>query len=143
LIRLIPATAGLVIVALVTVPSVSEALTFAGAALPCKVVIDPGHEVTIGTMHLFKGDSVFRGFGVPAVKSAALLLVSVQPSVARKSAAVVLGAGAGLVSEQVAPDPYPTTSITFAPDGQATLNGVVVLATRTLPAPAAIAVVSD
>jgi hypothetical protein len=94
-------------------------------------------------MHLFNGEDVLRGLGSPAVKSAELLFVSVHPSVARKSAVVVLGAGAGLVSEQVAVDPYPTTSMTFVPDGQATLNGVVVLATKTLPAVAAIAIVSD
>ena len=140
--RVIPGTPGLVIVALVTVPSASLALTFAEAALPTSVVIDPGHEVTIGTTHLFKGDEVLRGLGAPAVKSAELLFVSVHPSVARRSAVVVLGAGAGLVSEQVAPDPYPTTSMTFVPDGHPTLNGVVVLATKTLPTVAFIAIVS-
>src|SRR5437588_5412580 len=129
----IPEIAGLVIVALVTVPSASLALTFADAALPTSVVIDPGHDVTIGTTHLFKGDEVLRGFGAPAVKSAELLFVSVHPSVARKSAVVALGAGAGLVSEQFAVVPYPIRSITLVPDGQPE-DALVVLATRTLPA---------
>src|SRR2546430_6959422 len=120
-------------VALVTVPSASLALTFAEAALPTSVVIDPGHDVTIGTTHLFNGEEVLRGLGAPAVKSAALLFVSVHPSVARKSAVVVLGAGAGLVSEQVAVDPYPATSMKFVPDREGTVNGVVVLRTPNLP----------
>src|SRR5437667_10896950 len=103
--RVIPGTAGMIIVALVTVPSASLALTFAEAALPCTVLKEPGHEVTIGTTHLFVGDNVLRGFGAPAVKSAELLFVSVHPSPARRSAVVVLGAGAGLVSEQLAVEP--------------------------------------
>jgi hypothetical protein len=140
--RVMPETAGLVMVALVTVPSASLALTFADAAVPTRVVIDPGHDVTIGTTHLFKGEEVLRGFGAPAVKSAELLFVSVHPSVARKSAVVVLGAGAGLVSEQFAVLPYPTRSITLVPVGQVPLKAVVVLATTTLPAPAAIWVLS-
>ena len=74
-----------------------------------------------------------RGFGAPAVKSAELWFVSVHPSVARKSAVVVLGAGAALVSEQFAVVPYPTRSITLVPEGQP-VKAVVVLATRTLPA---------
>src|SRR5436190_18306687 len=96
----------------------------------------------IGTTHLFNGEDVLRGLGAPAVKSAELLFVSVHPSVARKSAVVVLGAGAGLVSEQVAVEPYPTKSITLVPDGHATENAVVVLATKTLPTVAFIAIVS-
>src|SRR4051812_4757064 len=40
------------------------------------------------------GESVLRGVAAAAVKSAALLSVSVQPSPARKIAFVVLGAGA-------------------------------------------------
>jgi hypothetical protein len=38
---------------------------------------------------------LLRGFGVVAAKSAALLSVSVHPPFARRSAVVVLGAGAG------------------------------------------------
>ena len=101
----IPGTAALVMTALVTVPSASLALTLADVALPCTVLKEPGHEVTIGTTHLFVGDPVLRGLGAPAVKSAELLSVSVHPSPARRSAVVVLGAGAKLVSEQLAVEP--------------------------------------
>ena len=101
----IPGTAALVMMAPVTVPSASLALTLADVALPCTVLKEPGHEVTIGTTHLFVGEAVLRGFGAPAVKLAELLSVSVQPSPARRSAVVVLGAGAGLVSEQLAVEP--------------------------------------
>jgi len=38
---------------------------------------------------------LLRGLGAPALKSAALLLVSVAPLPARRSAVVLLGAGAG------------------------------------------------
>ena len=41
-------------------------------------------------------EAEFRGFGVPVAKSAALLLVSVQPLFFLKSAVVLLGAGARL-----------------------------------------------
>ena len=98
----IPGTAALVIVALVTVPSPSVALTFVDAAVPCIVLREPGHVGMIGPKHLFVGDDVLRGFGGPALKSAELLSVSVHPSPPRRSAVVVLGAGAGLVSEQLA-----------------------------------------
>jgi hypothetical protein len=46
-----------------------------------------------------------RGFGAADVKSAALLPVSAQPSPFRTTARVVLGAGAGAVSEQLAEEP--------------------------------------
>src|SRR4051812_38357113 len=42
----------------------------------------------------FSGLAELRGFGAPAVKSPELLSVSVQPLAARRSAVVVLGAGA-------------------------------------------------
>ena len=101
----IPETAGLVMTALVTVPSASLALTFTDAAVPCTVLREPGQLVTIGITHAFVGDDVLRGAGAPAVKSAELLFVSTQPSPARRSAVVVLGAGAGPVSEQFAVEP--------------------------------------
>jgi hypothetical protein len=44
--------------------------------------------------HMLAGDAMFRGFGVPAVKSAPLLRVSVQPFSLRNTAFVLLGAGA-------------------------------------------------
>ncbi len=52
------------------------------------------------------GEPLLRGLGATAVKSAALLFVSVQPLLARRSAKVVLGAGAGpLPSKQLAVEP--------------------------------------
>ena len=48
------------------------------------------------------GDAEFRGSGAKAVKSAKLLLVSVQPPSARKAAVAVDSAVAGEVSEQLA-----------------------------------------
>ena len=46
---------------------------------------------------------LFRGFGAPTVKSAALLFVSVAPPFRRRAAVVLLGAGVGpLPSKQVA-----------------------------------------
>ena len=45
--------------------------------------------------HRFSGLPVLRGAGVPAAKSAALLLVSVQPLAARRLAVVLLRMGAG------------------------------------------------
>ena len=101
----IPETAGLVMTAPVTVPSASLALTFTDAGLPVIVLREPGQLGTIGTTQKFVGDDVLRGVGEPAVKSVELLLVSTHPSPARRSAVVVLGAGAGLVSEQVAVEP--------------------------------------
>ena len=48
---------------------------------------------------------LLRGFGAAVEKSAALLPVSAQPSPSLTSAVVVLGAGAGAVSEQLADEP--------------------------------------
>jgi hypothetical protein len=44
--------------------------------------------------HRFNGEAVLRGAGAPAVKSAALLSVSVQPPASRKAAVVLLKVGA-------------------------------------------------
>jgi hypothetical protein len=49
--------------------------------------------------------ALLRGLGATAAKSAALLPVSAQPSPFLKRALVVLGAGAGAVSEQLAEEP--------------------------------------
>jgi hypothetical protein len=48
---------------------------------------------------------VLRGPGAAVLKSAELLPVSAQPPARRTSAVVVLGAGAGEVSEQLAVEP--------------------------------------
>lgn len=55
--------------------------------------------------HACAGADVLRGLGCAAVKSAALLPVSVQPSPFLTAALFVLGAGAGAVSEQFADEP--------------------------------------
>ena len=51
------------------------------------------------------GDVLLRGCGGPAEKSVELLPVSWQPSPRLTTAVVVLGAGAGEVSEQLAEGP--------------------------------------
>ena len=50
--------------------------------------------VEVKVEQTLNGDAVLRGFGAPIAKSALLLSVSVQPFAARKSAFVLLGAGA-------------------------------------------------
>src|SRR5215471_5380655 len=57
------------------------------------------------------GEAVLRGTGVLAVKSPALLLVSVHPPLARWAAVLLESVGAGpLPSKKLAP-PYPTRSM--------------------------------
>src|SRR5882672_4519934 len=100
--------------ALVTVPSPSVALTFVDAAVPCMVLSEPGHVGMIGPKHLFLGDDVLRGLGGAVLKSFPLLSVSVQPRPARKMAVVLLlGPGATLPSKKLAL-PYPTRSMMCA-----------------------------
>ena len=48
------------------------------------------------------GEAELRGAGAPAVKSARLLSVSTHPAPLRRSAVVLVSAGVGLVSEQLA-----------------------------------------
>lgn len=86
---------------------------------------------------VFKGELRLRGAGVPLIKSAALFPVSTQPSDLRNTAFVLLGAGAGVPSEQFAPLPYPTKSMSAVPDGHAPVSAVVWLTSATLPAVAA------
>src|SRR4051812_5642986 len=90
------------------------------------------------------GDPVFLGAAAAAEKSAALLSVSVQPSDARNTAFVALGAGAGPVPSKKFAVPYPTRSTISA--SAAALHGaepplqpseVVELTSATLPAPCA------
>lgn len=82
-----------------------------------------------------------RGLGVPAVKSAALLSESEQPSPFLMTALVALGAGARAASKQLAVEPKPTKSITEPPEGHEPVSAAVVLVSATLPAVAAIWVV--
>ena len=62
------------------------------------VAVGVGLAVAVGVgvagAQLFTGEEEFRGFGAPAAKSPSLLSVSVQPPLRRRSAVVVLGAGA-------------------------------------------------
>ena len=68
--------------------------------------------------------------------------MSVQPFIARNSAFVLLGAGAGPEPlKQFAVLPYPTMSTMFGSFGQAPLSAVALFISATLPEPAAIAIV--
>src|SRR4029453_15415383 len=55
------------------------------------------------------GEAVLRGAGTSAVKSAALLLVSIQPLLARNVAMVLLRVGAAPLPSKKFALPYPTT----------------------------------
>ena len=71
------------------------------AIVDCALVL-----ATADCVHMLTGDAMLRGFGGAAVKSALLLVVSVQPSDLRRIALVLLAAGAGalpLKHEAVAP----------------------------------------
>lgn len=73
---------------------------------------------------------------MPVAKSAELLSESAQPSSFLKTALVVLGAGAGAVSKQLAVEPYPKRSTTLAAEGHAPTSAVALLTSATLPADA-------
>jgi hypothetical protein len=80
-----------------------------GVPVKVEVAVEVGVKVEVGgEPHTLKVDDVLRGFGAPVAKSVELLSVSVQPPPARRIAFVLLGAGAGDVSEQFAVPPYPT-----------------------------------
>ena len=84
-----PVLAGLVPGVIVTVSRTTlPAVTGFGfaAAMPAGLV---------GAPQIIVGDAVLRGFGALAVKSIALLSVSVQPFDPRNAAVVALGAGVG------------------------------------------------
>src|SRR4051812_21538633 len=86
------------------------------------VVIEgpPPHEAAV--------TAVLRGLGAPAEKSLALLLVSVHPLPARKTALVFDGAGVGPVpSKQFAVVPKPTKSCTPAVGHEIAVNALVLL----------------
>lgn len=94
-----------------------------------------------GNGHTFKAELLFLGFGVAVEKFVELLLESVHPFAALKTAKVAEGAAVGPVpSKQFAVVPKPTKSIT--PDvGHAPVNAVVLETKATLPAVADIAIV--
>src|ERR1051325_3685845 len=95
------------------VPGVSNCAicTLVGISPPVQLlgvnqaVAIPPFQMTSGAVHTFKGEEVLRGLGEPMEKSVALLSVSMQPLRPRKSAVVLLGAGAGAVSKQLAVGP--------------------------------------
>jgi hypothetical protein len=88
------------------------------------------------------GEEVLRGFGASAVKSVALLSVSVQPLAPRRTAVVLLGAAVGAEpSKQFAVVPYPTKSMMLAPVGHDPVNAVWLLTKATFPAVADIAMI--
>jgi len=63
-----------------------------------------------GAAQTFNGEELFRGEGVPAAKSAALLLVSVHPPFARNAAVVLDREGAAPAPSKKSAIPYPTRS---------------------------------
>ena len=84
-VAVMPVLAGVVPGVTVTVRSVeSPGGTDAGLALP----------MPVGAVQSCTGEAVLRGFGVPAVKSAALLSESVQPELLRSAALVFVSVGA-------------------------------------------------
>ena len=99
--RVIPATGAEVMVIAPIASLSSVALTVAVVPAPGGAISVDG-QVTTGGLSTgvqgSSGDAVFRGVGAAAVKSAALLSVSVQPPPARNAAVVALRVGA-------APDP--------------------------------------
>gem|GEM_PF-5156780 len=93
------------------------------------------------------GARVFRGVGVPSVKSKSLLFVSIDPLPFRKTAVVLLAAGAAPLPSKKLAVPYPTRSTIFARSGA--VHGVlpplhakpiVVLANITFPFDALISI---
>src|SRR5689334_22539338 len=120
-----------------------------GVTLTCRVELSPGctlagfaDPIPPNTAQLLVGDDVLRGFGVPLLKSSELSSVSVHPSLALKTAVVLLGAGVGPEpSKQLAVPPKPTKSMMDGSDGQASVRALVVLTNATLPAVALIAMV--
>ena len=99
-----------------------------------------------GPEHGFKAVAVFLGFGNAAAKSAALLLLSVQPFAHRKTAFVFDGAGVGpLPSKQFAVVPKPTKSTSVTPEGQLVPDTIktFVFSNATFPAVPLIAIVPD
>lgn len=107
----------------VTTPSVTTRLPACGdtAALPWIWAMVSA----IGGSGGFGGaEPLLRGLGAPATKSVLLLPVSVTPLSLRRMAVLLLGAGAGAVSEQLALEPKPTKSGTLLPSGQEPLSRV-------------------
>ena len=87
----------------VTMPLVATSSSAYGDSLPSPWI--SWIASSIGT-HDCGGDALLRGSGVLVAKSAALLPVSLQPSNARDTELVLLGAGVGaLPSAQLAPEP--------------------------------------
>ena len=101
--KVMPGTVALVRLTVVTLLSVSDALTLKLDAAPC-TALPSAQAVMIGALtgptgeQLLIGLDVLRGVGVPVAKSALLLLVSVQPPASRMAAVVEVKAGVGVPS---------------------------------------------
>ena len=92
-------------------------------------------ETVVDGPHELVGEALFLGLGDPVAKSAALLLVSVQPLLPLNTDVVLLGEGVTPnPSKQFVHVPNPTKSIILPPVGQLPVNAVVELTNATLPA---------
>ena len=101
--------------------------------LPSPIETSLIESVTCGApLQALSADAELRGAGVAAVKSAPLLLVSVQPSPARSAAVAFVRPGAWVVSQAVEPEPYETLST--APTAQVPVAVVVLARRATFPA---------
>lgn len=88
--------------------SVSLAESGKSSTAPVATLSVLGHDGTMGcatTPQLPSGEAMLRGVGAAVVKSVLLLSASLQPLAPRSKAVVADGAGAGLVSEQLAVPP--------------------------------------
>src|SRR2546427_10001052 len=91
------------------------ALKGAGVGVGDGLGVGVGVGVGVDTAHTLKVDPLFRGLGVPVLKSGPLLLVSVQPPTARNMDVVLLlGPGAAPAPSKKFALPYPTKSIMCA-----------------------------
>jgi len=121
------------------VPPVAETVT---EVVPPKQAMVPDVELAVnGNGHTLRADELFLGFGVAVEKLAELLLESVHPFAALKTASVADGAAVGPVpSKQFAVDPKPTKSITPAV-GHAPVSATVLETNAIFPAVADMAIV--
>src|SRR6266446_7897786 len=87
----------------------------AGVGVGDGLGVGVGVGVGVDTAHTLKVDPLFRGLGVPVLKSDPLLLVSVQPPTARNMDVVLLlGPDAAPAPSKKFALPYPTKSIMCA-----------------------------
>ena len=111
-----------------------------------RVGVGVGVEVGVGVdaWQLFNGEPLLRGFGAPSAKSRALLSVSMQPPPARKSAVVLLGAGADPRLRSNWPSHRSQRNQRHRRQtGKVPLNGVALVTKATLPTVADMLVVAS